>query len=41
MKPKFDTDFEYDEWVEAKQQERILSDFDNYFDEEMGVIVYE
>lgn len=28
MKPKFNTDFEYDEWFEEKNKQKIL---DNYF----------
>ena len=27
MKPKFDTDFKYDEWYEKKREEDILKQF--------------
>ena len=27
MKPQFDTDFEYDEWFEKKQNEKFLESF--------------
>jgi len=37
----FDTDFEYDEWFETKQQEELLRNFNCYFDHERGVMVYE
>lgn len=32
MKEKFDTDFEYDSWVDRKQQEKVL---EGYFGEEI------
>lgn len=31
MMPKFETDFEYDEWFEEKLEEQVL---DDYFGEE-------
>ena len=37
MKPKFDTDFEYDEWVEKMREHQVLN---GYFLDKNEVDVY-